>query len=137
MRVETQDPRISPLSPSWRPSLVPTHFLLEKAGYFVHLVIFYERSSNSFWFDRFAYPAAEGVTRRSSTPVPSKLHRDYADDDDENKEDDETLNARFVALSTRLRLGAEAAGSVSRIETTRVNLDGVKVFVPKVRTWGR
>ena len=70
------------------------------------------------------------VTRRTS---PSSNRYDDGDDDDDNtNEDDAALNARFRAMGAKLRLGSEAAGSLSRIETTRVNLDGIKVFVPKV-----
>ena len=57
-----------------------------------------------------------------------------SDKSPEGDDDDRRLDARFRTASEQLRLGAEAAGSISRIETTRVNLDGIKVFVPKVST---
>lgn len=157
VRVETLDPRISPLSPSWRPLLVPTHFLFEKEGFFLHLVIFYERSSNSFWFDQFRLPSnttggnsptsvttkndnnnnANDQDKDDSIDKPDSSLEDYDDAADHrgknsnNNKRDIDVETRLQSISRKLRLGATDAGSISRIETTRVNLDGVKVFVPK------
>jgi len=97
------DPRPAAIAASHGPaqtSVAPTirtHFLFESNGFFIHLLIFYERSSDSFWFAKFDLPSVSNAT----------------------------------ALVFKLRLGSRCAGSISRIETTRVNLDGIKVFVPK------
>ena len=72
------------------------------------------------------------IRRVTKSPGKGNAKTDDDANDDEAHKHKADLDARFRSVSEKLRLGVPDAGSLSRIETTRVNLDGVKVFVPKV-----
>ena len=72
------------------------------------------------------------MIRRAAKPAGRGNDHDNGANDGEAHKHKTDLDARFRSVSEKLRLGVPDAGSLSRIETTRVNLDGVKVFVPKV-----
>ena len=44
------DPRVLAVNNMSKPLLIPTHYVFERDGHMIQLVVFYERGSDSYWW---------------------------------------------------------------------------------------
>ncbi|XP_071799336.1 ribitol-5-phosphate transferase FKTN-like isoform X1 [Asterias amurensis] len=100
-----QDPRNATADHHKTPD-IPLHYIFEYSGQFIHLVIFYERSSSYLW------------------------HGAVEDDPSSKRRPPRLPCIKDIELK-RLKFGGVYAGAYNKMEFTITTADGVKIRIPK------
>ncbi|KAK2194073.1 hypothetical protein NP493_2g00024 [Ridgeia piscesae] len=95
------DPTVLAVNNTSKPPLIPTHYVFERDGHMIQLVVFYERGSGSYWW-------------HGKIGEPQEMHGDK----------------EAMVSPTELPFGQQA-GAYDRIATIKLTINGLRLRIPR------